>query len=95
MTTMSENTNTSIGKNQKEFTSDNSGKKYVFQKVSPISWLDIMDDVESNPEKKRRKLYGAALENIVVQPKTSLEDFDDFAEMDEVVTAAIRFQRGK
>lgn len=78
----------------KEFTSE-SGQKYTFQKVAPVEWLDIMDEVEANKEKQRRKLYGAVLENIVVQPKMALEDFEEYAEMEEVVTAAIRFQRGK
>lgn len=78
----------------KKFTSA-SGKEYTFQKVAPVEWLDIMDDVNSNKEKQSRKLYTAVMENIVVQPKMKLEEFDDFAEMDEVVTSAIRFQRGK
>jgi hypothetical protein len=80
-------------KNQKEFTSE-SGAKYTFQKVAPVAWLDIMDEVEGS-DKKRRKLYGAVLENIVVQPQMGLEDFNDSAELEEVVQEAIRFQRGK
>lgn len=80
----------------KEFTSEKSGKKYTFQKVPPIEWLDILDDVEEGDRKsKRRRLYGAVLENIVVQPKVTMEEFEDYAEMDEVVTAALRFQQGK
>lgn len=87
--------NVVITKNTKEFKSETTGAKYLFQKVSPASWLDIMDDVEAVKEKQRRRLYSAVLENIVVQPKVTLDDFTDFAELDEVVTAAIRFQRGK
>jgi hypothetical protein len=84
-----------LTKNQKEFKSEISGKTFIFQKVTPVAWLDIMDEVEATKEKKSRKLYGEVMENIVVSPKMGLEDFEDFAEMDEVVTAAIRFQRGK
>jgi ABC-type branched-subunit amino acid transport system ATPase component len=88
---MAENTN----KNIKEFTSK-SGVKYTFQKVAPVDWLDILDDVEAGEKKgQRRRLYGAVMENVVVAPKMELQDFDDFAEMDEVVTSAIRFQQGK
>jgi hypothetical protein len=79
-------------KNIKEFTSAN-GTTYTFQKVSPVAWLDIMDEIEGAGQ--RRKLYGSVLENIIVQPRMKLEEFTDFAELDEVVTAAIRFQRGK
>lgn len=88
---MAENTN----KNVKEFTSK-SGKKYTFQKVAPVAWLDVLDEVEDGEKKgQRRRLYGKVLENVVVQPKMTMEEFEDFAEMDEVVTAAIRFQQGK
>lgn len=84
-----------MAKNQKDFTSK-SGKEYKFQKVAPVDWLDILDEVEDGDKKgQRRRLYGAVLENVVVQPKMKAEDFEDFGEMDEVVTEAIRFQQGK
>lgn len=80
----------------KVFTSEVSGTKYTFQKVAPVDWLDILDDVEGGESKgKRRRLYGQVLEHVIVQPKMELRDFEDFGEMDEVVTAAIRFQQGK
>lgn len=83
-------------KNTKEFKSEITGKKYIFQKVAPIAWLDVLDDVESGDQKtKRRRLYGAVMENIVVSPQMELSEFDDFAEMELVVTNAIRFQQGK
>lgn len=78
----------------KEFVSK-SGEKYMFQKVAPADWLDILDDVEAEAKGKRRRLYSAALEFVVVSPTMKIEDFTDYAEMDEVVTAAIRFQQGK
>lgn len=82
-------------KNVKEFTSK-SGTVYTFQKVPPIAWLDILDEVEDGEKKgQRRRLYGNVLENVVVKPKMEMQDFADFAEMDEVVTAAIKFQQGK
>lgn len=81
--------------NVKDFKSK-AGNDYKFQKVAPVEWLDILDDVEDGAKKgQRRRLYGAVMENVVVQPSMQLEDFGDFAEMDEVVTAAIKFQQGK
>jgi ABC-type nitrate/sulfonate/bicarbonate transport system ATPase subunit len=79
----------------KEFTSEKSGQKYVFQKVAPVDWLDILDEVESEKKGQRKRLYSQVFEHIVVQPKMALTDFEDFGEMDEVATAAIRFQQGK
>lgn len=83
-----------VNKNIMNFTSK-SGKVYVFQKVAPMGWLDIMDDVDNNSDRKRRTLYVAVMENIVVQPKMSVEQFTDYAELEEVVTAATKFQRGQ
>lgn len=81
-------------KNTKEFTSSQ-GNKYTFQKVMPSEWIDVMDEVENNKESQRRTLYTKTLENIVVQPKVTLDDFEDYGELEEVVQAANRFQRGK
>ncbi|WP_212934951.1 hypothetical protein [Bacillus hominis] len=80
---------------QKKHTSKVEKKEYVFQKVAPSTWLDIMDEVDENKGSKRRSLYAAVLENIVVQPKVTLDDFDDSAELDDVVLSAMRFQQGK
>lgn len=79
----------------KKFTSEISGTEYTFQKVSPVDWLDILDEVEGDKKGQRKRLYGQVFEHIVVQPKMELKDFEDFGEMDEVATAAIRFQQGK
>lgn len=82
-------------KNTLEFTSEE-GNKYTFQKVAPVEWLDIMDEVEDGERKgQRRRLYGLTLENVVVAPKKQMSEFDTFAELDEVVAAALRFQQGK
>ncbi|HHT7186910.1 TPA: hypothetical protein ACTZ5N_000118 [Bacillus cereus] len=80
---------------QKKHNSKVEKKEYVFQKVAPSTWLDIMDEVDENKGSKRRSLYAAVLENIVVQPKVTLDDFEDSAELDDVVLSAIRFQQGK
>lgn len=84
-----------MAEKQKTFTSDITGKEYVFQKVTPVAWLDAMDDVEEHKGRKRRKLYAYVLENIVVQPKMKLDDFEESNELEEVVKAAIDFQSGK
>ncbi|MEI5946472.1 hypothetical protein ETJ91_00390 [Bacillus albus] len=82
-------------KKTKTHTSKVEKKEYLFQKVAPSTWLDIMDEVDENKATRRRSLYSAVLENIVVQPKVKLDDFEDSAELDDVVLSAIRFQQGK
>ncbi|MBF7156008.1 hypothetical protein [Bacillus albus] len=82
-------------KKTKTHTSKVEKKEYLFQKVAPSTWLDIMDEVDENKATRRRSLYTAVLENIVVQPKVKLDNFEDSAELDDVVLSAIRFQQGK
>lgn len=83
-------------KNVKEFPSEITGVKYMFQKVAPPDWLDILDDADAgDPKTKRRRLYAAVLDNVVVSPRKTLNDFDDYAELELVVSNAIRFQQGK
>lgn len=86
---------TAKSNNQKEYTSK-AGTKYVFQKVKPIDWLDIMDQCQDEQGKRSQKLlYKGVVENIIVNPQSKLEDWEDFGELDEVVTQAIRFQQNK
>lgn len=79
----------------KEFTSK-TGKKYTFQKVSPSQWAEMLDNGEIMGRIKRTIFYPSVLESVVVQPPNmKMDDFEEYEEMDEVVTAAIRFQSGK
>lgn len=85
-----------------QFTSE-AGNVYTFQRVLPSKWLSVLDGAEVGGQRSRVKIYPAILENVVVQPAAlKVDDFEDeegtrggFAELDEVVTAAIRFQQGK
>lgn len=77
------------------------GNKFMFQKVTPSKWLDILDESDSGGTRSRAKLYPAVLENVVVQPSgLKPDDFEEegrggFYELDEVVGAAIRFQQSQ
>lgn len=83
-----------------EFKSEQ-GNVFVFQKVLPSKWLDILDDADATGSRMRKKLYPAVLENIIVQPGAlKPDDFDQepyngFGELEEVVVNAIRFQSNK
>jgi hypothetical protein len=70
------------------------GTDYTFQKVAPRAWAKLMDEWSRGGEKVE-KLMDLTFEHIVVEPKVSLDDFEDWAEADEVAKAAMRFQRGK
>lgn len=78
----------------KSFTSDISGEEYLFQKVAPRPWMRLMDEWDAKG-KATEKLAEIVLEHIVVEPKKTIDDFEDYAEVDEVTLAALRFQRGK
>lgn len=71
------------------------GTEYTFQKVVPREWLRMRDRCKNkNGIPIEERLYDEVLQHIVVNPKKRLDDFTDVQELEEVVTAAIRFQRG-
>lgn len=79
----------------KDFTSS-SGKKYTFQKVNPSKWAEMLDNGEVNGSIKRTIFYPMVFENVVVQPPSlQMDDLEEWEEVDEVVTEAIRFQSRK
>lgn len=71
------------------------GTEYTFQKVLPREWLRMRDRCKNkHGQPIEEKLYDEVLKHIVVSPKKTLDDFTDVAELEEVVEAAVRFQRG-
>jgi hypothetical protein len=84
----------------KNFTSTY-GNNYVFQKVKPSKWLEIIDNTGNGVKRIRSLFYPAILENVVVQPSSmNVDDFEeegrgDYAELEEVIDAALRFQQGE
>lgn len=69
--------------------------EYTLQKVLPREWLRMRDRCKNRyGQPIEEKLYSEVLQHIVVDPKKKLDDFDNVRELEEVVTAAIRFQRG-
>jgi hypothetical protein len=78
----------------KEFKSKN-GNKYTFQTVLPSKWAEIADGITDQHGKMlNAKAMPAMLENVVVQPSgLTMDDFEEWAELEEVVLAAYRFQQ--
>lgn len=76
------------------YKSEVTGTEYTFQKVAPRQWLRLKDDWKRKGETEE-SLIELLLENVVVNPKKTIDDFEDFAELDEVAKAAFRFQSGK
>jgi len=81
------------GKMQEKVTIN--GTEYTFQKVLPREWLRMRDRCKNkHGQPIEEKLYEEVLKHIVVSPKKTLDDFTDVAELEAVVEAAVRFQRG-
>lgn len=98
---MSENKGKKVFELTKEYTSEISGNKYVFQKVQTVPWLRMQDELAAKGDKIEDRAR-MMLEHVIVQPRLSIEDFDDYesgfhgyAELNEVVMAAYRFQLGR
>lgn len=72
-----------------------SGTEYTLQKVTPREWLRMRDRCKNkHGQLIDERMYDEVLEHIVVHPKKKLDDFTDLQELEELVAAAIRFQRG-
>jgi hypothetical protein len=79
---------------QEEFTSEY-GNKYTFQTVLPSKWAQVVDQITDKHGKLlNTKAMPAMLEHVVVVPAgLKMDDFEDWAELEEVTTAAFRFQQ--
>lgn len=79
---------------QKEFKSE-SGNKYTFQSVLPSVWARTVDRITDKHGKLlNEQAMPAMLEHVVVEPAgLKMDDFESWAELEEVTTAAFRFQQ--
>ncbi|MED5050660.1 hypothetical protein P9850_02085 [Anoxybacillus rupiensis] len=81
---------------QEEYTSQ-AGNKYVFQSVYPSKWAEILDQISDKHGKLlNSKVIPAMLEHVIVQPSgLKMDDFEGWAELEEVAQAAFLFQHGR
>lgn len=79
---------------QEEFTSE-SGNKYTLQSVLPSKWAEVVDRITDKHGKLlNAKAMPEMLEHVVVVPSgLKMDDFEDWQELEEVTTAAYRFQQ--
>lgn len=77
-----------------EYTSE-SGEKYTFQTVAPSQWANIQDRVtDKNGKLLNALLIPAMLDNVIVTPSgLKMDDFDEWADLEEVASAAFQFQQ--
>ena len=69
--------------------------EYTLQKVPPRSWMKLKSEAKDRTgNTSEEKLYDLVLEHIVVEPKVSIDDFEDFAELEELVMEAVEHQTG-
>lgn len=71
------------------------GNKYTFQTVLPSVWAGVQDRITDKYGKMlNTKAIPEILEKVVVQPSgLSMDDFETWAECEEVATAGFNFQR--
>lgn len=78
-----------------EYTSTEGGNKYTFQTVLPSVWAKVEDKIT---DKGGKLLLSVAmpemLGKVVVSPQgLTMDDFESWVELEEVVMAAYKFQR--
>ena len=70
-------------------------KDYVLQKLPTRKALEIKQKwLDSNGQIIELNLYDEVLEHIVVNPKKTVDDFDDISELQTLGTEALNFQFG-
>lgn len=80
---------------QKEFTSKISKNNYTFQNVPNSKQAEIIDEgTDSQGKILNAKMMPLMLEHVVVVPSgLSMDDFETWAELEEVTNAAFHFLR--
>lgn len=71
------------------------GTDYTLQKISAREWIRMRKRCTKNNNFDDEKFIEEILEHIIIDPKRKIDDFDDYAELEEVVAEAVNFQSGR
>ena len=72
------------------------GKDYTLQKITPREWARLRDRCKNRFGNVVEETFMTEiLKHIVVDPKVTLDDFDEWADAQEVCNEAVRFQLGR
>lgn len=72
------------------------GTEYILQKVTPREWARLRDRCKNRfGNVVEENFMAEILKHIVVEPKVTLDDFDEWADAQEVCNEAVRFQLGR
>lgn len=70
--------------------------EYTFQRVPMRAWLEMKDNCKNqHGVVLESKLTAEILKHIVVEPRLTIDDFENEAELVEVASTAISFQQGR
>ncbi len=79
---------------QKKVTVD--GVSYTLQKISPREWSRMRERCKNrNGQLIEETFISEVLEHIVVQPRVTMDDFEEWVDLEDLVDQAISFQSGK
>ncbi len=71
------------------------GKEYTLKKLPPREWARLRDRCKNRfGHILEEKFLSEIFDHLVVNPRTTLDDFDDWDECQEVANAAVEFQLG-
>ena len=68
------------------------GEEYTLQKLPVRQALELRNQWHTNGEVDEIKMYELLLEHIVVNPKKTLDDFEDIVTLEELGQAALSYQ---
>ncbi len=69
---------------------------YTFQRLTPREWARLRDRCKNrHGQMLEENFMSEVFKHIVVSPRVTLDDFDDWADAQEVANEAITFQLGR
>jgi len=72
------------------------GVEYTLKKISPREWARLRDRCKNRfGVMLEEKFLSEILEYMVVNPRVTLDDFEDYETCQEVANAAVEFQLGE
>ncbi len=71
------------------------GKEYIIKKIPAREWVRLRDRCKNRfGIVLEERMLAEVFEHLVINPITSLDDFDDWSECQEVADAVVEFQLG-
>ena len=71
------------------------GVEYTLQKPLPREYIQMRERCKGPAGFSEEKYYTEILQNVVVDPQCSIDDFEDYADLEALMQEAVQFLHGR